>query len=221
MNTKSFVPDGYYLPESKGSAGLVDKNTLIVSTNFGEGTMTTSGYPRQVKLWKRGTDLKDAKLIFEGTTSDMSCTGFTMRDGDRNYIIVEHELTFYTHIVFVWENDQLIKLDLPDDAGINDLLNNQLIVSLKSDWNVAGKLFHQGAVVSLNFNSLIKGQKDIQLVVEPDGFSSVSSIGSTKNKLLINMLTNVKSELYIYSYVNGKWDHIKVAAPEFGTISLG
>ena len=221
VDTKSFVPNGFYIPESKGGAGWVDLNTLIVSSNFGEGTMTTSGYPRQVKLWKRGTDLKDAKLLFEGTTSDMSCGGYTMRDGDKYYIIVEHEMTFYTHKVFVWDKDKLVKLDIPDDAGMNDLLNNQLIVSLKSDWNVNGKIYKQGAVVSLNFTSLINGQKDIQLVVEPDEFSSVTSISSTKNKLLINMLSNVKGELYIYSFENGKWVKIKVAAPDFGTISLG
>jgi prolyl oligopeptidase len=221
VDTKSFVPNGFFIPESKGSAGWIDINTLIVSSNFGEGTMTTSGYPRQVKLWKRGTPLTEAKLIFEGTVSDMSCSGYNMRDGNTNYTIVEHELSFYKHITYIWQHNQLTKLDLPDDAGINELLNNQLIVSLKSDWNANGTIYKEGAVISLNFTSLILGQKEIQLIVQPDDFSSVSSISATKNKLLINMLTNVKNELYIYSLDNGRWSKIKVAAPDFGTISMG
>jgi prolyl oligopeptidase len=219
--TKSFVADGFYVPQSKGSVGWIDFNTVIVSSDFGEGTMTTSGYPRQVKLWKRGTALRDAKLLYEGSTADMSCNGFNMRDGDKNYLLIEHEITFYTHEVFVWLDNKLIKLDLPDDASINELLNNQLIVSLKSDWSVEGILFKEGALISLNFTSLINGQKDIQLIAEPDYYSSISSVGATKSKLLINMLNNVKNELYIYSFDNGNWQKIKVNAPDFGTISLG
>ena len=61
INTKKFIENGFFIPESKGGASYLDKNTLIVSSNFGENTMTSSGYPKQVKLWKRGTELKDAK----------------------------------------------------------------------------------------------------------------------------------------------------------------
>lgn len=54
VNTMAFIEDGFYIPESKGGASCIDKNTLIVSTNFGDNTMTTSGYPNQAKIWKRG-----------------------------------------------------------------------------------------------------------------------------------------------------------------------
>lgn len=57
INNKQFVENGFSIDEAKGSAEYIDENTLMVSTDFGEGTMTTSGYPRQVKLWKRGTPL--------------------------------------------------------------------------------------------------------------------------------------------------------------------
>jgi prolyl oligopeptidase len=74
--TKTFIQDGFYLPEAKGSASYVDKNMLIISSDFGPGTMTTSGYPNQVKLWKRGTPLSEATLIMEGQTSDVGTWGF-------------------------------------------------------------------------------------------------------------------------------------------------
>lgn len=68
---KEFIKDGFVMPEAKGSLSYLDENTVFVSTDFGKGTMTTSGDARQVKLWKRGTPLKDAKLIFEGKESDV------------------------------------------------------------------------------------------------------------------------------------------------------
>lgn len=218
--TKSFIENGFRLDEAKGGASYLDENTAIVSTNFGKGTMTTSGYPRQVKLWKRGTPLTDAKLVFEGDTTDVSSSGYVLRDGDQTYFMVRRGTTFYTGYNYVQVGDQLVKLDLPDDSDISALLNNQLVVSLKSDWNVNGKTFKQGTVVSMNFTSFIKGQKEVQIMFQPDEFSSVSGISSTKNTLLVNILTNVKSELYIYSFNKGVWENKKVGAPDFGNISI-
>ena len=45
---------------------FLDENTVMVSTDFGKNTMTSSGYASQVKLWKRGTLMKNANLIYEG-----------------------------------------------------------------------------------------------------------------------------------------------------------
>ena len=48
VNKKEFITDGFFIDESKGSASFLDDNTLIVASDFGEGTLTTSGYPRPV-----------------------------------------------------------------------------------------------------------------------------------------------------------------------------
>ena len=61
--SKSFVKDGFYLPESKGYTGFIDQDRLFVSTDFGEGSMTESGYPRITKIWTRGTPLSEAGSI--------------------------------------------------------------------------------------------------------------------------------------------------------------
>jgi len=220
LETKSFVKDGFYLPEAKGGASYLDLNTLIVTTNFGENSMTTSGYPRQVKLWTRGSALKDAKLIYEGETTDVSSSGFVMQDGNAKYLFVSRGITFYSSNTFVWINNKLVKLDIPDDSQIDVLLKDQLVLELKSDWLLNGRNFEQGSLISLNFTSLLNGKKDAQLIYQPDEFSSISSTAATKNTLLVNLLSNVKSELYIYSFVQGKWSKTKVNAPDFGTISL-
>lgn len=217
---KQFIDNGFYLPEAKGDASYVDENTLIISTDFGEGTMTTSGYPRQVKLWKRGTDLKDAQLIFEGNKEDVSSSGFILRDGTLQYVMIGQGKTFYTSNSFVWINNKRIQLDIPEDSSPNGILDNQLILQLKSDWTVNGKTYTNGTLISLNFTELLKGKKDIQTIVVPDAFSSINQVTTTKSKLLLNMLTNVTSQVSIYSFVNGKWSSEKVKAPAFGTASF-
>ncbi|MCF6223639.1 MAG: prolyl oligopeptidase family serine peptidase [Flavobacteriaceae bacterium] len=221
VNKKQFIENGFFIEESKGSASYVDKNTLIVSSNFGEGTMTTSGYPRQVKLWKRGTDLKDAQLIYEGESTDAGSTsGYILRDGSQSYIMVGRYLTTFSSHSLVWINNKIIKLDIPDDGDLKTILNNQLILQLKSVWKVNNKTYKTGTLLSLNFKELLKGNKKIKVIIEPDEFSSISGVSTTKNKLLLNLLTNVTGQLLIYSFNDGKWVNEKVKAPDFGTIFI-
>jgi prolyl oligopeptidase len=75
-------------------------------------------------------------------------------------------------------------------------------------------------VLSIPYSDLIAGKKNFELIVEPDERSSVTDISTTKNVLLVNMLNNVKSELYKYTWKNG-WKKEKINAPEFGNITLG
>ncbi len=219
VKKKAFVEEGFTMSESKGGASYIDKNTLIVSSDFGPNTMTTSGYPRQVKLWTRGQDIKDAKLIFEGKDTDVSSGGYLMRDGGKNYIVVYQGMTFYTSKSYIYENGKLTAIDIPDDASISGLLDDNLLVSLKSNWKVNGKNFLVGSLVSLDFSKLLKGEKIITTVYQPTQFTSIADVFTTKHHLLVNIINNVKSELYTYTYKNDKWLGKKVVTPDFGTIS--
>lgn len=220
VEKKQFIENGFQIDEAKGEATYIDENTLCVSTDFGEGTMTSSGYPSQVKIWKRGTLLKDAQLIYEGQHSDVGTWGGTLRDGAKVYTFISRAPTFFTSQKIIWIDNKIVTLDIPEDCNLNGLLNDQLLIQLKSDWTVNSKTYKNGALLSLSFTQLLKGTKTVQLIVEPDEFSSISEVSTTKNKVLVNLLTNVTSQLYIYSFADGKWSNQKVKAPDFGTISL-
>ncbi len=219
VSKKSFVENGFSLDESKGSANYLDENALIVSRSE-ENNMTTSGYPEQVKIWKRGTPFKDAQTIYEGKKTDLGTWGFQLRDGDIKYTMISRKMTFYTSQTFIWQNDKLIKLDIPDDSQFSALLHNQLILELKSDWNIDGTTYKEGSLISLNFTELLADKKEAHLIFQPDEFSSVSELNLTKNNLLVNVLSNVKSELFNYFFDNNKWVREKVDAPDFGTIDI-
>ena len=53
LATKTFLKDGFSLPEAKSNADYVNDDTILFSTDFGKDTLTSSGYPRIVKMWKR------------------------------------------------------------------------------------------------------------------------------------------------------------------------
>src|SRR5277367_4658457 len=75
LKTGKFVDNGFVLPKSKQWVAWVDKDTLLVARDWGPGTMTKSGYPFVVKLWKRGEPLEAAKEIFRGAESDQLASG--------------------------------------------------------------------------------------------------------------------------------------------------
>ncbi len=103
VEDKSFVNNGFSLPEAKGSVNWIDENTLIVSTDFGKGTLTTSGYPRQVKIWERGTDISEAKTIFEGDSTDVGIWGMTINKADNTYTLIHQGMTFFTSSTYIFE----------------------------------------------------------------------------------------------------------------------
>src|SRR5205085_2139395 len=74
---KRIVPEGFDLPEAKGSAYWLDADTLLVNSALGgEGFQTLSGYSRTVRLWRRGTAFDNAPIIFECDRNDMAASGW-------------------------------------------------------------------------------------------------------------------------------------------------
>ena len=119
------------------------------------------------------------------------------------------------------ENDKLIRLDIPEDADFNGFFKGQLILQLKSDWKPGKINFAQGSLISIDYHSFLKGNRDFQLIIEPDKHSSISSLTTTRDLFLLTMINNVRSELYQFKFERGKWQKKRVKAPEYGTIGLG
>ena len=66
------VWDGFALPEAKSNVNWIDQDRVFVGTDFGPGSLTSSGYPRVVKEWRRGTPLSAAVTVFEGQPDDVA-----------------------------------------------------------------------------------------------------------------------------------------------------
>ena len=76
LPAKAFVAGGFVLPEAKSDVAWLDRDTLFVSTDFGPGSLTDSGYPREVRLWRRGTPLAEATPVFAGASSDVAVSAY-------------------------------------------------------------------------------------------------------------------------------------------------
>ncbi len=220
VRTKSFVADGFILPEAKSQVSWIDHNAIYVATDFGPGSMTTSGYPRIVKRWQRGTALSSAETVFAGQENDMTAVVYVINTPERSYTVCLRQITFYSSEHFVLEQGRMIKLDMPEDAHLTGIFKHQILITLKSDWTVDGQRHKQGALLSAEYSAFIRGDRRMTLIDQPDEHSSITSVATTKNLLLISKLTDVTSSLFCYSFARDKWQNQKANLPQLGSISI-
>ncbi len=220
VSAKQFVKDGFFLPEAKGSVSWKERDTLYVQTDFGEESLTESGYPRVTKLWKRGTPLSSAKAVFEGEPTDVAVGCHVINTPERQYDVIHRGITFYTSHTYVIEDGKPVKLEIPDDADFGGFFKNQLLVRLKSDWTPSAETYHQGALISIDYGQYLRGDRSFDVIVEPNERSNIASFANTRNLFLVHMLNNVKSEMYKYKRKNGRWAKQRVDTPESGTLRL-
>jgi len=217
---KTFVDDGFNLPEAKASVSFIDRDSVFVGTDFGEGSMTESGYPRIAKLWKRGTPLSEATVVYEGLPEDIAASAQVINTPEKDYLIVTRADTFFTSEVFAYREGALQKLDIPPDAEIDAIFKNQLLISLKTDWERDGAIWKQGSLVSIDFDELLQGEGRVTPVVVPDARSAISGVSRTRDLLLVNSMVDVRSRLDAYNLVDGKWQKRDIDAPNMGRIAI-
>lgn len=220
LRIKKFVADGFQLPEAKQYVSWIDQNALFVSSDFGEGSMTNSGYPRIAKIWKRGTPISEAKIVFEGEPTDVSVGAFTINTPERSYEFIYRGITTFTADYYALINEKPIKLELPNDIELNSIFKNQMVLRLKTDWNVGEKLYVQGSLISIDYDKFINGDRNFLLIEKPGERESIAFVSNTKDFLLVNRLNNVKGELYKYKLEDNKWMGQKINAPDYGTIDI-
>jgi prolyl oligopeptidase len=139
LRTARFVDHGFVLPHSKQSTAWLDKNSLLVARDWGSGTMTKSGYPFVVKLWKRGQPLDQAKEVFRGTENDVAADCQTLHDARGHQVaLLQSSANFFEHDYFLFAPAGNKKLALPGKSEIEGLLDNQLIVMLNQPWKPEG-----------------------------------------------------------------------------------
>jgi prolyl oligopeptidase len=216
---KSFVPDGFVVPEAKSDVSWRDRDHLYVGTDFGPGTLTTSGYPRIVKEWRRGTPLGAASVVFEGVASDVAAGSSVSDEPDFHREFVQRAITFYTSENFVRDGDKWIKLDLPADAE-PDTFREHLTVKLRTDWTVGGKTYPGGALLAIAWERFLKGGRDFAVLFQPGPRTSLAASSRTRHHVIVNELDNVRNRLYVLTaQPGGTWSRVPLPAPEFGTVA--
>jgi prolyl oligopeptidase len=155
-----FVAGGFELPEQKGGAAWLDRDTLVLSTSLGGATR--SGYARAARLWRRGSAPLAEAPIFEVGEDSMS--GWAEVDPDApGRLTFGEQLGFYTSRVWVGgAAGPKRRVELPEDSEFS-WHRDFLALRLRSPW-----LGHAAdTLLGIGFEAFLAGSRDFAVLTRP------------------------------------------------------
>ncbi len=219
LGTGKFMPAGFTLPEAKSNVAWVDENRLLVVSDFGPDSLTTSGYGRVAKLWTRGTPLAQAKTVFTGEKADVSASPISILDGARRWTFVGRGKSFWaTDYSLLTADDRLVKTPLPDTADLEDVIGGRVIALLNAP---LGDL-PAGAIVSYSLADIEAGRATApELVMAPTKAQAIEQVTATDNVLWVKALDDVSGKLFALKRgADGRWSQTAMALPGNSTVGI-
>lgn len=222
LTTKQFVQDGFFRPEAKGGLAWIDEDTVYVFTDFGPGTLTSSGYPNIVKEWKRGTPLSAAKTVYEGKPGDMYIAAQRDHTPGWQRDFVSRTIAFYNDELYLRSADgRLTKVDAPNSAqkGVH---KEWLLLELREPYEAGGRTWLPGSLIATRFDDFMAGKREFTPLFQPDDHASLAGYTWTKDHLVLNVMEDVKNRLSVLTPGKDGWVKTAfVGAPTIGTIGVG
>ncbi len=218
LESRDFVSDGFVVPEAKSTVAWVDEDTLAVATDWGPGSLTNSGYPREARLWRRGRPLEQAESLYTVTVEDtlLAPEAYGSAGGRTD--------VFLLRLAADWNDVQVLPvtrgragtaLDLPRRIQTEGVVAGRLIVLLKQDWQDGERGFAAGDVLAVP----LAGEPP-ELVFRPSPSQAIDEIETGSDAVYLQLLDNVRGRIRRVRFANGNWLLSEVPMPDNGVAKL-
>lgn len=226
VSAKTFVADGFVLPPSKGEADWLDRDHLLLATDFGEGSLTDSGYARTVRIWTRGTAYTAAAPLFEGKRQDVSVGGWHDDTPGFERDFVYRALTFYTGLLYERVKGKLVQVEKPDDCEAS-VYGDHIYFRPRTDWAVGGVTHKGGSLLVAPYKAWMKGERRVEALFTPTDSTSLQGWTATRGQVALEILEDVRSRVELVTPPQGRknrkrgWTHAPLQGiPKLGTVSV-
>ncbi|WP_251975933.1 prolyl oligopeptidase family serine peptidase [Salinicola avicenniae] len=214
---------GFTRAEAKGGMSWIDRDTVFVYTDFGSDSLTTSGYPRCVKRWRRGEPMAAAETMFEAAPTELMAVAFhdATRGFERDF--VHHALTFYEQRLIELTPAGDFTIDVPRSAQAS-VHRDWLLVHLRDDWTLDSPemTYPSGALLAIDYAAFKRGGRDFTPLFVPDAHRSLEGFEWTRHYLVLDILEDVKHRLQVLTPGQGTdWSPRPIPGlPEAGAIGV-
>ncbi|HEX8900297.1 prolyl oligopeptidase family serine peptidase [Vitreimonas sp.] len=221
LATRSFVANGFVVPEAKSGVAWLDQNTLLVATDWGQengaSTMTESGYPFVLKRWTRGTPLESATEVIRGQASDVGLFAGVYQDTDGRRVPIAIEAnTFFESVNWRIDGAAPQRISLPEKSSIQGLYQGYLIATLQEAW-----LGHpQGALIAYPLSESGSATPQATVLFAPNARQSIEGVSITRDAILVAGYENVRGRLLRIARAGGQWATTTIALPENGSVTM-
>jgi prolyl oligopeptidase len=215
LQAMKLAADGFSLPEAKSDATYLNDDTVLFATDFGKGSLTSSGYARIVKLWRRGAPIADAGTVFEGKVTDVLAAPavFHTREGD--FALAVRAVSFFQNEYYAIAPDGAArKLAMPLGADVKGMIAGALIATLREDWHTPQQTFPKGALIAWREDA------PAQLLYAPDSRGSIETVAVGQGAVYAAITENVIGAVLAFTADGKRWrDHI-LALPGQGSADI-
>jgi prolyl oligopeptidase len=219
LSTRDFVKDGFALPLSKNRWTWVDADTLLVGTAAAGDPVTDSGYPRAVRLWKRGTPLSQARVVFEGQQRDVWASASSDRTPGFERSFVMRGIDFYRHEMFVLDGAGLKQVPKPQDAQVA-FWKERALMRLRSDWKQGERVWPAGSLLVMSASALMEGKAEPVALFTPTAQRSLAGYTTTATSVVLNVMQDVTGRLEVRRPEGAAWSLRTIPVPNTGTLSV-
>ena len=225
--TKTFVADGFVTPEAKQGVAWVDADTLLIASDWGEDTVTESGYPFIVKRWHRGTPLEAAEEVIRGAREHVGVWPMVMELDDGRVLqgAVKSE-TFFTHSYW-WLPDgeaDPVRWPVPLKSSPNGIYKGQFLMLLEEDWAPEGQTqkFQSGDLVAFDVEAFLETRDlpTVSLVFRPGATQAVNGVAIAKGAALLSINDNVVGRVMRLEPGADGWTRVPIDLPGTGQAGI-
>jgi prolyl oligopeptidase len=225
LASRTFVSDGFYLAEAKSQIDWLDEDTVLFGTDFGPGSMTTSGYPRLVKLWKRGSPMGEARTVYEGKDSDVAAGASIFHGPGMQIPVIQRAVDFFSSEYFsVAPDGSTQQLPLPVGADLKGAQGEHLIFTLRDDWTPAGGArIPKGSLIAyrLAAGGASAAGAPVTVLMTPDAHSAIDDVATGRDAVYASVYHDVTGSIHVFRpAADGKWSDTEVPLPSGGSTHI-
>ena len=195
------------------------------STDFGKGTLNTSGYPRIVKLWHRGQKIADAKTVYEGKMDDVWAQPQVLHGPYGTVPLVVRGITFFTGEYLVCEGRRLDReaAACRDSADFKGITQGQIVALLRHDWTPeGGKPIAQGSLIAFPLKPFLDTGKmpKVSVLFTPDAHGAIADVAPGRDAVFASIFENVTGSIHAFQFANGAWQDKVLDMPKNGSTAV-
>lgn len=227
LDGKNFVDGGFTVAEAKTNVDWLDADTLLIGTDFGEDSLTNSGYARTLRLWRRGTDINDAEQIIEVDSQDMSVGVNTVESEGALHSFVTRRPDFFTEQNWLITPQQtLAEIPFPIDVNLQGVFGGKLIALMRSDWSTNGRTYPAGSLIAMDLAGSVNSGSatGVSILLNPLAeaqLDAITSVAITRDSIYVAALEDVSGTLLrIRPSEDDTWETTGIQLPANGAIRL-
>jgi prolyl oligopeptidase len=218
---RAFVADGFVLPQAKSWVDWLDEDTLLLSSAYGEDMATKSGYPRTVRLWRRGEKVERTPVLFQSTRDTVHVSANVDRTHAGRVWFIDTPAFFEA---IIWLGDRTgpkARLDLPSDVQMS-AHGDWMAVKRRAAWTIGERTYPPDTLLGIPLAAFVAGDRNFTVLFEPGERRAPQHFFWSDGRLVLSILDELRPVFEVLTPSAEGWSRSSLPGlPAVGVVSVG